>query len=230
MQHIVIKHLRYAEVFQKPQYSVADTSEAYVSFNENFLQFSSYTPFTPDIHRYLPESNSVFTLSHITLWLFVSLLCWPASCCSFTKSCLTLCDPMDWSTPGFPIFHYLLEFAQNSCPLSWWWHPTISSSVTLFSSCHQSFPASGSFPVSQLFTSDGQSIEASVSASVLPVNIQGWFPLGLTGLISLLSKGLSRVFFSTTIQKHQFFGTQSTLWSNFHICTWLLKNKQTNKT
>ena len=96
----------------------------------------------------------------------------------------------------------------NSCPLSWWCHPTISSSVTPFSSCPQSFLASGSFPMNQLFTSDGQSISASISASVLPMNIQGWFPLGLTGLISLPSKGLTRVFCSTTVQKHQFFVAQ----------------------
>ena len=108
----------------------------------------------------------------------------------------------------------------NSCPLSQWCHPTISSSVVPFSSCPQSFPASGSFPVSQTFASGGQSIGAS--ASVLPMNSQGWFPLGLTGLISLLSKGLSRVFFSTTIRKHQFFGTQPSL-SSKSFCTWLLE-------
>ena len=96
----------------------------------------------------------------------------------------------------------------NSSPLSWWCHPTISSSVTPFSSCLQPFPASGSFPMSWLFASGGQSIGVSASASVLPMNIQGWFPLGLTRLISLLSKGLSRLFSSTTIQKHQFFGPQ----------------------
>ena len=90
----------------------------------------------------------------------------------------------------------------DSCPLSQWCHPTISSSVTPFTSCLQSFPASGSFPVSGLFTSGGQSIGASASASVLPMNIQGWFPLGLTSLISLLSKELSRVFSSTTIWKY----------------------------
>ena len=90
--------------------------------------------------------------------------------------------------------------SSNSCPMSWWRHPTISSSVAPFSSCPQSFLASGSFPMSQLFASDGQSTEASASASVLPMNIQGWFPLGLTGLISLLSKGLLRVFSGTTIQ------------------------------
>ena len=106
----------------------------------------------------------------------------------------------------------------NICPLSQWGHPTISSSVAPFSSCPQSFPASGSFPVSQFFTSDGQSIRASASSSVLPVNNQDWFPLGLTGLISLQSKGLSRVFSSTTIWNHQFFGAQPCLWSNSHIC------------
>ena len=85
----------------------------------------------------------------------------------------------------------------NSCPLSWWCHPTISSSVALFCSCLQSFPASGSFPMSWLFTSDGQSTGVSASATVLPMNVQDWFPLGLTGLTSLLSKGLSRVFSNT---------------------------------
>ena len=267
----------------------------------------------------------------------------PSSCYSVVKSCPTLCDPMDCSTPGFPVLQYLLEFAQTrvhwvssvqfssaaqSCPtlcnpmnrsmpgfpvhyqlpkstqthvnlvddaiqpshpvipfssrpqsfpasgpfpmsqlfssggqsigvsaltsvppmntqdwsplgwigwislqskglsrvfsnttLSQWYYLTISSSATLFSFCLQSFPESGSFPMSQFFTSGGQSTGAS--ASVLPMYIQGWFPLGLTGLISLLSKGLSRVFSSTTIQKHQFSGAQPSLWSTFHIRTWL---------
>ena len=109
----------------------------------------------------------------------------------------------------------------NSCPLSQWYYLTIRSSATLFSFCLQSFPASGSFPMSQFFASGGQSTGASASASVLPTYIQGWFPLGWTGLISLQSKGLSRVFSSTTIQKHQFSGAQPTLWSTFHIWTWL---------
>ena len=109
----------------------------------------------------------------------------------------------------------------NSYQLSWWCHTTISSSVTPFSSCPQSLPASGSFPVSQLFSSAGQRIGAS--ASVLPVNIQDWFPLGLTGLISLLSKGLSRVLSSSKVQNHQFFGVQPSSWSTFPICTWLLE-------
>ena len=107
----------------------------------------------------------------------------------------------------------------NSCSLSQWCHPTISSSVIPFSSCPQSFPASGSFPMSQLFASVGQSIAAS--ASVLPMNIQDWFPLGWTGWISLQSKGLSRVFSNTTVQKQQFFSTQLSLYSNLHIHTWL---------
>ena len=111
----------------------------------------------------------------------------------------------------------------NSCPLSRWCHPTISSSVVPFSSCLQSFPASGSFQMSQFFTSGGQNIGVSASASVLPRNIQDWFPLGLTGLISLKSKGLSRVFTNTTIQKHQFFGAQLSLWSYSYIHTWLLE-------
>ena len=100
---------------------------------------------------------------------------------------------------------------------------SISSSATLYSSCPQSFPASKSFTMSRLFTSGGHNTVASASASVLPVNIQGWCPLGLTSLISLLSKGLSRVFSSITVWKHQFFGAQSSLWSNSHICTWLLE-------
>ena len=112
---------------------------------------------------------------------------------------LTLCDPMDCSTAGSPVLHYL-GVCTDSCPLSQWCHPTISSSVAFFSSCPQGFPASGSFPISWFFASGGQIIGAS--ASVLPMNIQGWFTLGVTGLISWLSKGLSRVFSSITIQKH----------------------------
>ena len=111
----------------------------------------------------------------------------------------------------------------NSCPSSWWFHPTISSSVVPISSCLQSFPASGSFLMSQFFTSGGQSIGISASASVLPMNIQDWFPLGWTSWISLQSKGLSRVFSNTTVWKHQFFGAQPSLWSNSHVHTWLLE-------
>ena len=99
----------------------------------------------------------------------------------------------------------------NSCPLSWWCHPTISSSVIPFSSCLQSCSASGSFQMSHFFASGGQSIGVSASASVLPVNIQDWFPLGWTDLSSLQSKGLWGVFFNTAVQKHQFFGPQFSL-------------------
>ena len=116
----------------------------------------------------------------------------------------------------------------NSCPLSQWCHPTISSSVTYFSSHPQSFPASGSFPMSWLFASGSPSIWASALASVLPVNSQNWFPLGWTSLISLLSKGLSRVFPNTTVQKHQFFGAQPSSQSSSHICTWLLEKPWTS--
>jgi len=111
----------------------------------------------------------------------------------------------------------------SSCPLNWWWHPTISSSVTPFSFYLQSFPASGPFPMSQLFTSGSQSIEDSASASVLLKSIQGWFLLRLTGLTSLISKGLSRVFSSTTIQKHKFFGTLPSSLPGSHNCTRLLE-------
>ena len=115
----------------------------------------------------------------------------------------------------------------NSGPSSWWCHPTISSSVVPFSSGLQSFPASGSFPIRHFFASGGQSIGASAATSVLPMNIQDWFTLGLTGLISLLSKGLSRVFSNTAVQNHQFFSTQLSLWSNSHIHTWLLDKPAT---
>ena len=111
----------------------------------------------------------------------------------------------------------------KSCPLSQWCHPTISSSVTAFSSCPQSFPVSVSFPTSQLFTSGGQSIGASASASDLPVNIQGWFPLGVIAFISLQSKGLTRVFSSTTVRKCQSFGAQPSLWFNSYTHTWPLE-------
>ena len=111
----------------------------------------------------------------------------------------------------------------NQCPSSQWCHPTISFSVIPFSSCPQSFPASGSSPMSQLFTSSVQSIGVSVSTSVLSMNSQDWSPLGWIGWISLKSKGLSRVFSNTTVQKHQFFGTQPSSQSNSHIHTWPLE-------
>ena len=141
---------------------------------------------------------------------------------SVPQSYLTLCDPMDCSTPGYsPLLSP--RVCSNSCPLSLRCHPTISSSVALFSSCPQSFPASGSFPMSQFFTTGGHIIGVSASASILPMNIQDWIPLGWTGWISLLSNGLSRVFSNTAVQKHQFFSTQLSSQSNSHIHTWPLE-------
>ena len=129
------------------------------------------------------------------------------------KLWLTLCNPMDWEllcpslSPGV---------CSNSCPLSRWCYLIISSSAVPFS-CPQSFPASESFPINWFFASGDQSIEDSASASALPMNIQGWFPLGLTGLISLLFKGLSGVFSSTAVWKDEFLGAQPSLWSNYQF-------------
>ena len=142
-------------------------------------------------------------------------------CCSVSKLCQTLTDPMDcrlqaslslaisWSLPK-------LMSSEPVMPSN---HPILCCPL---SSCLQSFPASGSFPITQLFTSSGRSMEASTLASVLSMNIQGWFPLGLTGLISLLSEGLSRVFSSTTFWKHQFFSSLPSLLCSSYKCTWLL--------
>ena len=127
--------------------------------------------------------------------------------CSITQSCL---HGLQHSRPPCPSLSP--RVCSNSRPFSQWCHPTISSSVDPFSSCLQSFPASRSFPLSQLFASGGQSIGASGSTSVLPMKMQRWFPLGLTVLISLLSKGLWRVFSSTAVRQHRFFGSQSSLW------------------
>ena len=141
--------------------------------------------------------------------------CW----CSVTQSCPTLCDPMDCNAPGFPVFHYLLELAQSH-PLSPWCHST---------SCPLSSPSPAAFNLSQhqgLFqwvSSSHQVAKVSASASVLPMNIQDWSPLGWTSRISLQFKRLSRVFSNTTVQKHQFFSAQPSLWSKAHIHTWLLE-------
>ena len=132
----------------------------------------------------------------------------------------TLCGPMDCSMPGFPVRYQAPGTYSNSCPSSRWCHPTILSSVVPFSSRLQSFPASGSFPMNRFFTSGGQSVGVSASASVLPVNIQDWFPLDW---LVWSSNGLSRVFSNTTVQKHQFFGAQLSLWFNSHFQTWLLE-------
>ena len=142
------------------------------------------------------------------------------SCCSVARSCLTLCMTLDCSPLGFPVLHHLPEFAQTHVH---WVSDTIQPSHPLLSPSPPAlnlFPASGSFLLSQFFASGGQSTGVSASASVLPVNIQDWSPLGWTGCISLQSKGLSRVFSSTWVQKHQFFGSQFSSQSNSHIHTW----------
>ena len=144
----------------------------------------------------LTQVGSVQLLSRV--WLFETP--WTAAC----QASLSLTNSRSHPNPR---------------PLSWWCHPGISSSVIPSPSCPQSFPASGSFQMSQLFTSGGQSIGVSASTSVLPMNTHDWSPLGWTGWISLQSKGLSRIFSNTTVQKHQFFGAQLSLWSNSHIHT-----------
>ena len=144
-------------------------------------------------------------------------------CCSVAKACPILCDPMDCMQHArLPCPSLSPGVFSDSCPLSQWCHPTSyplspPSPLALNLSQHHIFP------MTWLFISGGQSIGTSASEAVLQMNIQDWFSLGLTGLISLLSKGHSRVFSSTTTQKHQFFGAQLSLWSNFHIHTWLLE-------
>jgi len=137
-------------------------------------------------------------------------------------SCSVVSEPLrphGLQHPSLPCPSLSPRVCSDLRPLTHWCLPAISSSVTPFFFCLQSFPASESFPMSHFFESGGQSVGAL--ASVLPMNIQGWFPLGLTGLISFLFKGLSRVFCRTTVRKRQFFSTQSSLWSNSHIRTWL---------
>ena len=159
------------------------------------------------------EKTVNYPLCKNSLWI-VSHQLSPAA-----QLCPSLCDPTDRGTPGFPVHDQLPELAQTH--VHWVGDPTISSSVVPFSSHPQSFPASGSFLMSQIFASGGQNIGAL--ASVLPMNIRDWSPSGWTGWISLQSKGLSRVFSSTTVWKHQFFGTLPSLWSNSHIHTWPLE-------
>ena len=168
-----------------------------------FQHHSLLEKFKSKLHKVSPHSGwnqSVQLLSRVPL--FVT---------QWTEAC-----------PGFPVHHQLPEFTQTHVH---WVGDAIQPShlVIPFSSCLQSFPASGSLPMSQFFASGGQSVGASASASVLPMYIQDWFPLELTGWISLQSKALSRVFSNTTIQKHQFFGTQLSSQSNSHIHTWLLE-------
>ena len=147
-------------------------------------------------------------------------MCYQVS--SVIQLCPMLCNSVDFR---LPCPSPTLRSCSNSCPSSWWCHLTISSSVTPFSSCPQSSPGSESFLVSQFFASGGQRIEVSPSALVLPINIPDWFPLGLSGWISLQSKGLSRVLSNTTVQKHQFFNAQPSLWSNLKWITIYYINK-----
>ena len=142
---------------------------------------------------------------------------------SVAQSCPTLCDPMNCQHARPPCPSPTPGVHSNSRPSSWWCHPTISSSVIPFSSCPQSLPASESSPMSQLFPWGGQSTGVSALASFLPKNAQDWYPSEWTGWISLQSKGLSRVFSNTTVQKHQFFGTHLSSQFNSHIHTWLLE-------
>ena len=143
---------------------------------------------------------------------------------SVTQSCPALLRPHELWHARPPCPSPTPGVHSNSCPLSWWCHPAISSSVVPFSSCSQSLAASEFFPMSQLFAWGGQSIGVSASASVIPLNTQDWSPLEWTGWISLQSKGLSRVFSNTTVQKHQFFGTQLSSRSNFHTLVYIQKD------
>ena len=145
---------------------------------------------------------------------------------SVDQSCPTLCNPMDCYMPRPSCPSPTRGVYSTPCPLSWWCHPAIWSSIVPFSSHLKFFRASGSFQISQFFASSDQSIGVSASISILPMNIQDQFPLGWTGWISLQSKGLSRVFSNTTVEKHQFFGAHLSLQSNSHIHTWPLEKPQ----
>ena len=166
--------------------------------------------------RLLPASHCQNLIAELWIWNVIIKLF-----SSVAQLCPTFETPWTAARQG-SLSTTTPRACSNSCPSSQWFHPTISSFLIPFSSYLQFSPASGSFPMSQFFPS-GQNIGASASSSVLPMNIQDWFPLGLTGLISLQSKGLSRVFSNTTVQKHQFFSAQLSLWSNSHIHTWLLE-------
>ena len=170
-------------------------------FVKNWLVGSPCCPRDSQVSSLAPQFENISSSALIFISIQFSLV---------AQLCLTLCYPMDYSTPGFPVHHQLTKLAQTHV------HRVgdaiqPSSSVVPFSSCLQSFLASGSFPMSHPFTSGGQSIGVSALASVLPMNIRDLFLLGLTGLISLESKGLSRVFFNTALQKHQLFGAQISL-------------------
>ena len=167
------------------------------------------------------DQTCIFCISYIGNWILYNWATWDDQLInSVAQSCPTLCDPMDCSMPGLPVQHQLPEFTKTHVH---WVGDAIQPSLTLSSPS----PLPSIFPsirvMCQLFPSGGQSSGASASTSVLPINIQDWFPLGLTVWISLQSKGLSRVFSNTPVQKHQFFGAQPSLWSNSHNHTWLLE-------
>ena len=176
--------------------------------------------YSRDISNFLEDisslSHSIYFLNFFALFTFISVQFY----CSVVSDSLR---PHGLQHARPPCPSPTPRVYSNSCPLSRWCNPTISSSVVSFSSCPQSFPASGSFPMSEFFTSGGQSIGISASISVLLMNTQDWSPLGWTGWISLQSKGLWRVFSNTTVQKHEFCSTQLPLQSNSHIHTWLLE-------
>ena len=153
-------------------------------------------------------SSMVHSFSALLSWIWIEIFSSVQFSCSVMSNSLQPHEPQHARPPCPPPTPGIYT---NPCPLSRWCHPTVSSSVIPFSSCPQSFPASGSFPMSQLFASGGQSFGVSASTSVLPVNTQDWSPLGWTGWISLQSKGLSGVFSNTTVQTHQFFGAQLSL-------------------
>ena len=173
-----------------------------------------------DSFKMTTEACEKVTTFTTFLWK-VRLSCWY---CSVAKSCPTFLQPLGLQHARLLCPWLSLRASSNSCSLNQWCHPIISSSITPFF-CPQSLPASGSFSMSWLFTSGGLSIGASASASVLLMSIQGWFPVRLIGLISLLSKELSRVFSNTIVWKHQFFGALHSWWSISHICTWLLERQ-----
>ena len=197
-----------------------------------YIVSSSFTSSSFLIGRDMSDavrSNQDYQIARRVVTFFFHLMAWGISygfvygfIVQFSCSVLLTLQPHGLQHARPPCPSLTPRVHSNSCPLSWWCHPVISFSVVPFSS-PRSFPPSGSFQMSHFFSSGGQSIAVSASASVLPMNIQDWFPLGWTCWISLLSKGLSRVISNTTVQKHQFFGTQLSSQSNSHIHTWLLE-------
>ena len=179
-------------------------------WNWRVPSFLHFTWGTQNLKRKLEDGSKIGS-SFSTIW----------SLCSLSQS--NSLRPHELQHTRLPCPSPIPGVCSNSCPSSQWCHSNISPSVICFSSCPQSYPASGSFPMSRLSASSGPTIGASASASVLPMNIQGWGPLGRTGWIALQSRGLSRVFYNMTVQKHQFFNAQLSLWSNSHIHIWLME-------